>query len=192
MQIKPKLVKGLKLVSLLEQKYQQFAQGKKVLYLDQNEYIKLFNHEANSWDTFQLIMCKLIEQAFLTAHFDKLKDLSDKAAMAILDMKTKKQKKGKNKKKKLIKEEPWFDSENLLFSINDDDKDFDQLLYNLGIEGSKSHEIRKFYSGIAMEWDDEVNLILDQAYYETNPFLYVPSYPVARYYSYPQKYYFQG
>lgn len=199
MQIKPNFVKGLRLVNLLQDKHKQFLQGKKTLFLDQSEYSKIFDGEIKSWEDFQLAMCKIIEQAFLLAHYYKLKDLSDKATLEILqvDIKEKAQQQKKKQKSPVKKEKNWCDYESFCVEISSDkatdidEKDADDLLFfDINTCGGKSHILRKYYSTVSLDWDPEVNEIINQAYYELHPFEYLSTCPVVRYYKTPAQYYF--
>ena len=218
MQIKPNFVKGLRLPNLLQDKYPQFLQGKKSLFLDQKEYTKIFDDRINSWECFQLAMCKIIEQAFLTVHFHRLEVSSDKAALKIIEIDTlEKEKKLRKQKPKIARKEQecikleeilpeclekdkeWCNFENFLVEISSDKStDIDEkdgsemMLFDINTIGARSHAIRKYYSSMSIEWDAEVNHILNQAYYELHPFDYLAAYPVVRYYSHPQKYYLQN
>ena len=199
MQIKPSFVKGLKLVNVLQEKYSQFLIGKKCLFLDQNEFAKFFDGEIDNWESFQFAICKLIEQAFLIAHYYKLKELSDKAAVEILELdliESKKKKKNKGKKEKNICEEPWCDVESFFVEISsdkstdiDDKEIFDTIWFDINAIGGRSYAIRKYYASVSLDWDYEVNQIINQAYFESHPFEYLSTYPVVKYYDYSANYF---
>ncbi|OMJ86292.1 hypothetical protein SteCoe_12204 [Stentor coeruleus] len=195
MQIKPGLLKGQKLISMLQDKYPQFIQGKKTLYLDSNDYIKLLDSEFKTWEAFQFAMCKIIEQAFLTLYYQRLSKLADKAAKEILEPEAKKKK--KKKKTKQI-EEPWFDCEKFFVEIKSDistdistdidDKELNEMLFfDINSLGGKSWAMRKYYANIALPWDNEVQEIINQSYYEMYPLEYWQNCPIVRYY-YPPNY----
>jgi hypothetical protein len=196
MQIKPSLVKGLKFFKLLQDKYPSFLEGKKVLYINQNDYIKIFDTETSTWENFQLIICRLIEQGFLLSHFEKLNLIAEKATQLILDSELKLKQKAQKIKEK-VPEKPWFDSEDFLVEISSDnstdtdEKDLNYIFYESEFFNSKSHTIRKYYSTKTLDWDEEVNEILNQAYYEFYPFEYLPNFPVVRYYTHPNRCYLQ-
>lgn len=181
MQIKPTLVKGQKLIALLQSKYPEFLQSSKTLFLDPADYSKLFDAENKSWDQFQIAVCKLIEQAFLTAHFNKLSEISKKVANEMM-------KKPQEKIEKKNKDEAFFDPKNFVVEIGSDhstdiDEDLEEvLLFDVNCIGAKSYKLRKYYANVSLEWDEEVSCLIDRAYYETHTFESLDRLPIVKYY----------
>jgi hypothetical protein len=194
MKIKPGLLKGQKLINLLESKYQDFLIGVKVLHLDPSDLRKIFETSITTWDLFQLTVCKLIEQAFLTAHFSKLSDLARKAAFEI--QKEEKNKEIKEKKTKVEGENEgfyeWFDPKCFLVDIcsdistDVDEKDLNELLFDLSCVGGKSFRLRKYYASVTAEWDEEVGNLIDREIYASQPFEDWAKLPIVAYYDYFQ------
>lgn len=189
MKIKPALVKGQKLITLLQSKYPEFLQSPKTLYLDPSDYSKLIDTENKTWDQFQISVCKLIEQAFLTAHFTRLSEISKKVANEMM-------KKPKEKTEKKVKEEPFFDPKNFVVEIGSDystdiDEDLSELmLFDVNCIGGKSYKLRKYYANVSLEWDEEVSCLMDRVYYETHPFEVLESLPIVKYYESINEVYF--
>ena len=198
MKIKPTLLKGQKLISLLESKYLDFLIGSKPLHLDDYDNRRLFETGLNTWHSFQTAVCKLIEQAFLMAHFNKLSEISRKAAFEILN--TSEGKKGNRKEIKNTKEnegkEEWFDLKDFVVEIGSDistdidEKDMNEiLLFNVDCSGGKSYQIRKFYANVAMEWDDEVVNLMDREIFATHSLDELANLPIVAYYDCFRKYF---
>ena len=200
MKIKPALIKGKKLIHLLESKYSDFLLGSKQLYLDPSDHRKIFETGLNTWDSFQLAVCKLIEQAFLTAHFNKLSEISRKAAVEILKKSEGKKANGKNVTevkdvKDMEDKEEWFDLKDFIVDIGSDistdidEKDLNEiLLFDVNCCGGKSYKLRKFYANVAMEWDNEVVKLLDQEVFGNHSLDELANLPIVAYYDCFRKY----
>lgn len=187
LQMNKGLLKGRKLIVLVTELWSDFLVGEKALYLDMKLMIGIFDLERiNSWKAFQISICKLIEQSLLIAQFDSLKIDAEKSAMKILNPKARKPRK-KKKKTHTVEEEVeketnlkfpagvFFDMDSFLIDMNSEtstqasteiEPDPEKFFFDEKLSGSRSYELRKKYSKIEMEWDEEMLDILYLSQYE--------------------------
>mmetsp|Transcript_26201 Transcript_26201/g.46761 ORF Transcript_26201/g.46761 Transcript_26201/m.46761 type:complete len:267 (-) Transcript_26201:40-840(-) len=153
MQVKESYVKGMKLVKLLDATYPEFLQGQKRLLKD--DVIKIFNAKAEtSWRDFEVMVCKLLEQVFLTCHYESLEILSSKVAASLLNLAP---------KRRQTKPKPAFIFDNLIIDFSEaptqanTDADEETVFMGDDVSGSHGYRLRKQYSHKEIVEDDDMD-----------------------------------
>jgi hypothetical protein len=151
MQVKPTIIKGLRLFKLLEATYAEFLQGPKRLLKE--EVITVFDLKTETtWRDFEVKVCQLLEQAFLRCHYESLETLSSKVAASLLNLAPK----NKHKPK------PPYILDNLLINFSgastqtNTDADEESAFMGEDMTGSHSYRLRRHYRDREVIEDDDM------------------------------------